>query len=193
MRTLLALDLGTTTGWALRRAGLITSGSQSFKPSRFEGAGMRFLKFQRWLDEMLKEAGGIDEIQFEEVRNHAGTTAAHVYGGFLSYLQGWCEINHVPFGALTVQQIKEHATGNKKASKEDMKKWARGRLMELKLDPHALTDDNQADALAILKWMTDHETSSDTDKRPALHSQSQGRVQVGPLALARRPVTNRRR
>ena len=48
--TILALDLGTTTGWALRGSdGHITSGSESFRPQRFEGGGMRFLRFRRWL------------------------------------------------------------------------------------------------------------------------------------------------
>ena len=47
---LLALDLGTRTGWALQeRTGRICSGSQPFRPQRFEGGGMRFLRFQRWL------------------------------------------------------------------------------------------------------------------------------------------------
>ena len=46
--TILALDLGTQTGWALAcRDGSLTSGSQSFKPQRFEGGGMRFLRFKR--------------------------------------------------------------------------------------------------------------------------------------------------
>ena len=40
-RTLLALDLGTTTGWAVQAAdGLITSGTVSFRPSRYDGGGM---------------------------------------------------------------------------------------------------------------------------------------------------------
>lgn len=42
--TILALDLGTTTGWSLRsRDGLISGGSESFKPQRFDGGGMRYL------------------------------------------------------------------------------------------------------------------------------------------------------
>ena len=41
-RTNLALDLGTTTGWAIRGFdGLITSGTASFRPGRFDGGGMR--------------------------------------------------------------------------------------------------------------------------------------------------------
>jgi len=46
--TMLALDLGTTTGWALSsRDGHITSGSESFKPGRFEGGGMRYLRIKK--------------------------------------------------------------------------------------------------------------------------------------------------
>ncbi len=44
---ILALDLGTTTGWALHAPdGMITSGSVSFRPSRYDGGGMRYLRFQ---------------------------------------------------------------------------------------------------------------------------------------------------
>ena len=40
-RTILALDLGTRTGWAvLPRSGRIPSGVTEFRPGRFEGAGM---------------------------------------------------------------------------------------------------------------------------------------------------------
>ena len=42
-RAMLALDLGTATGWALHGLdGLITSGTASFRPGRFDGGGMRF-------------------------------------------------------------------------------------------------------------------------------------------------------
>ena len=74
--TILALDLGTTTGWALIGAdGQITSGSQSFKPQRFEGGGMRFLKFKRWLTDVKQCTTGVDLVVFEEVRRHVGVDA----------------------------------------------------------------------------------------------------------------------
>ena len=85
--TILALDLGTTTGWALRGSdGHITSGSESFRPQRFEGGGMRFLRFKRWLTELKAITSGIDCLHFEEVRRHVSTDAAHTYGGFLATL-----------------------------------------------------------------------------------------------------------
>ena len=96
--TILALDLGTTTGWALRSSdGAITSGSESFRPQRFEGGGMRFLRFKRWLAELKDMAGGIDALHFEEVRRHVSTDAAHVYGGFLATLTAWCEHHQMPY------------------------------------------------------------------------------------------------
>ena len=65
----LALDLGTTTGWALRMAdGQTLSGTQNFKPGRFEGGGMRYLRFRGWLAELLGTTGGIGAVYFEEVR-----------------------------------------------------------------------------------------------------------------------------
>jgi Holliday junction resolvasome RuvABC endonuclease subunit len=144
--TILALDLGTTTGWALRaRDGDITSGTQSFRPQRFEGGGMRFLRFKRWLTELKAHADGVDALHFEEVRRHVSTDAAHAYGGFLATLTSWCEHHQIPYQGVPVGTIKKHATGRGNAGKEEMIAAMRGR-------GHAPTDDNEADALAILHW-----------------------------------------
>ena len=52
-RCILALDLGTSTGWAIRgHDGLITSGTVSLRPGRFDGGGMRYLRFTNWLTEV---------------------------------------------------------------------------------------------------------------------------------------------
>ena len=144
--TLLALDLGTTTGWALRsRDGLISSGNCSFKPQRFEGGGMRFLRFKRWLSEIKGSADGIDALHFEEVRRHASTDAAHVYGGFLATLTAWCEHHHIPYQGVPVGTIKKYATGKGNASKDEM-------IAAMRERGHTPVDDNEADALAVLHW-----------------------------------------
>ena len=90
---ILALDLGTTTGWAIRTAeGVILSGTVSFRPSRYDGGGMRYLRFRAWLEELAEDAGGLSAIWFEEVRRHLGTDAAHVHGGLLAILTAWAEL-----------------------------------------------------------------------------------------------------
>ena len=74
---ILALDLGTTTGWAVRTFdGLITSGTVCFRPGRFDGGGMRYLRFTNWLTEIDRLSGPIGAIYFEEVRRHVGTDAS---------------------------------------------------------------------------------------------------------------------
>ena len=144
--TILALDLGTQTGWALGSPqGGITSGSQSFKPQRFEGGGMRFLRFKRWLADIRQCADPISLVVFEEVRRHAGVDAAHAYGGFLGHLTAWCEHHQIPYQGVPVGTIKRHATGKGNASKEEV-------VASVRMLGHQPADDNEADALAILHW-----------------------------------------
>ena len=142
--TILALDLGTQTGWALTsRDGSITSGSQSFKPQRFEGGGMRFLRFKRWLTDIKQCNDGIDQVVFEEVRRHVGVDAAHAYGGFMGQLTAWCEHHQIPYQGIPVGTIKKHATGKGNASKDEM-------VASVRTRGHAPADDNEADAIALL-------------------------------------------
>lgn len=144
--TILALDLGTTTGWALAQTDAqISSGSQSFKPQRFEGGGMRFLRFKRWLTDIKQCSPDISLIVFEEVRRHAGVDAAHAYGGFMGQLTAWCEHHQIPYEGVPVGTIKKHATGKGNASKEQM-------IQAMQAHNHSVSDDNEADALALLYW-----------------------------------------
>lgn len=145
-RCILALDLGTTTGWALRGYdGLITTGTVSFKPGRYDGGGMRYLRFTGWLTEIDRLSGPIEAIWFEEVRRHAGTDAAHVYGGLMASLTSWGELRGVPYEGVPVGTIKQHATGKGNAPKQAMIDAARAR-------GYSPADDNEADAIAILHW-----------------------------------------
>jgi len=143
---ILALDLGTTTGWALRTAeGVILSGATSFRPSRYDGGGMRYLRFRAWLEELAEDAGGLSAIWFEEVRRHAGTDAAHAYGGFLATLTAWAEQRGVPYQGVPVGSIKKHATGDGAAGKPAM-------IAAMRARGHAPAGDDEADALALLHW-----------------------------------------
>ena len=142
----LALDLGTATGWALRdHTGLITSGTASFRPGRFDGGGMRYLRFTSWLTELDRLSGPCAAIWFEEVRRHSGTEAAHVYGGLMASLTSWAELRGIPYEGVPVGTIKRYATGKGNAPKQAMIDAARARGF-------SPADDNEADAIAILHW-----------------------------------------
>jgi hypothetical protein len=94
---ILALDLGQRTGWAVRsRDGAIASGVHEFRPGRFEGGGMIWLRFRAWLQEIDETSSGVGVVVFEEVRRHAGAAASHIYGGYLAHLTAWAEANKDP-------------------------------------------------------------------------------------------------
>lgn len=108
---IVALDLGTTTGFALRNAeGQITSGTASFKPSRYDGGGIRYLKFGNWLTQFAATLP-ISTVYYEAVRRHLGTDASHIYGGLLATLSAWCEQRRIPYQGVPVGTIKRHIAG----------------------------------------------------------------------------------
>ncbi|WP_330168832.1 hypothetical protein [Bartonella grahamii] len=146
-QTILFLDLGTKTGWAIRGAdGRITSDTEHFQSRRFEGGGMRYLRFKQWLTELKKSVDEIDAVYFEEVRRYVGTDASHIYGGFLATLTAWYEHHQISYEGIPAGTIKKATTGKGNASKEEMIKTvcAKG---------HTPKDDNEADILAILYLM----------------------------------------
>ena len=147
-RTILALDLGTTTGWASLIGGIVHSGTVSLRPSRYDGGGMRYLRFRGWLDSIAEDARGIHMISYEEIRRHLSTDSSHVYGGLLATLTAWCEQRGIAYQGVPVGTIKRHITGKGNADKAAVIAAVRARGF----NP---TDDNEADALAILLWATE--------------------------------------
>lgn len=122
----LAIDPGTQLGWALMDDKVVHYGTLNFAPRRFEGGGMRFLRFKRWLTDMNGTIEGssrsLGEIVFEEVRGHKGTDAAQIYGGFIATLSAWCEAHEIPYRAIPVGEWKKNLTGKGNASKDLVKK-----------------------------------------------------------------------
>ena len=147
---ILALDLGQRTGWAVRnRDGAIASGVHEFRPGRFEGGGMIWLRFRAWLQEIDQAAGKIGIVVFEEVVAHRGVAASHCYAGFLAHLTAWVEANRIPYQGVPVGTIKRHIAGKGNADKAAVI----AAVQALGFDPQ---DDNEADALALLLWALEH-------------------------------------
>ena len=142
---ILALDLGTTTGWASLIGGIVQSGRVSFRPSRYDGGGMRYLRFRRWLEQLDLDAGPIEAIYFEEVRRHLGTDAAHIYGGLLAVLTSWGEELGIAYQGVPVGTIKRFIAGKGNADKAAV-------IAAVRAKGFAPVDDNEADAIAILLW-----------------------------------------
>ena len=146
----LALDLATTTGWALSEdigtTQNISSGIWKLKINRFAGGGMRYVRLRKFLDEI----GKVDLLSFEEVHRHMGTAAAHIYGGCLATITAWAEENNIPYEGIPVQTIKKFATGKGNASKEKMVQAFTDKTGQI---PES---DDEADAYWILMYTLEH-------------------------------------
>ncbi|GFR06856.1 holliday junction resolvase [Trichonephila clavata] len=141
--SVLTLDLGKQTGWAILTDGVIQSGSKNFHGSRFSGGGMCFLSFGNWLNSLEHK---FTAVYFEEVRRHLGTDAAHCYGGFFAVLAAWCEREKIPYKGVPVKTIKRFIAGKGNASKSEVIEAIR----EKGFSPR---DDNEADALALMFYV----------------------------------------
>lgn len=144
-KTILALDLGTNTGFAIY-SGKIKSGTKNFKATRFQSSDRRFVNFRKELEAIHKSLIlGLRMVYFEEVRKHIGVDAAHCYGGFKAILTTFCEDHEIPYQGVPVGTIKKHITGKGNADKLSVIKA----VQALGYNPK---DDNEADAIALLEY-----------------------------------------
>ena len=148
---ILALDLGTRTGWAWyfspdhgEGSCGIESGTQDFALGRGESPGMRFIRFRKWFDDMLTEAR--PELVVYEQPHHRGGAATEILVGMSTRVQELCALDRITVTNCHTGTLKKHATGSGRASKQDMiaaaERWW-GKVT---------TDDNEADALCLLAW-----------------------------------------
>jgi Holliday junction resolvasome RuvABC endonuclease subunit len=142
---ILALDLGTHTGWALSENGHVESGVQVFDVKRGESPGMRYLRFNRWLEEMASSDPRPDVVVFEQA-HHRGGAATEVAAGFSTRVLEFCARHGIEHASVHTATLKKFATGKGNADKEQMLEGARRRFKP------ELADDNEADALWILEY-----------------------------------------
>ena len=79
---ILALDPGTTTGWAALVHGKIISGAWWLQPTRGESPGMRYIKLLGCLNEV--QCATAPELVVYEKQRHRGGAATQVALGVVS-------------------------------------------------------------------------------------------------------------
>ena len=153
---ILAIDIGTRSGWAMRygsnngAVAVMYSGTWNLKGSKHEGGGQRFLRFHSLLRHYL-DSHTVDQVVYELVARHAGTTAAHIYGGLQAALMVVCDQEGVNYTTLPVATIKKFATGKGNAGKPAMIAAANAKWPGLNLSDDNDIDHNEADA----RWIAE--------------------------------------
>lgn len=151
-RNLLALDLGTYTGWAVqRRDGSISYGTEHFIQRNQWHDGQRFVNFRAWLGDLLTREQ-IHHIVYERVVfGHSSSQASNVYGAFWGQVLACAAVRNIECQGVAVPTVKKHWARSGRAKKPDM-------IDEAKRRGFRPDSDNSADALAILHWAIKQES-----------------------------------
>ena len=141
---ILALDLGTRMGWALRHPDdRIESGMMDFKPQRHEGFGCRFYRMRLWLTGIKYRAGGeLIHLAYELTPGQIAR-AAHIHGALEATVTAWCEHHDIPYRSAHSATVKKHITGKGNAKKAAVIEAVRAKGFRP-------ASHDEADALALL-------------------------------------------
>jgi len=141
---ILALDLALTTGWAHSKNDSHESGTFTIDQKRGESPGMRYIRFNSWLEAMLNGIG--PTIVIYEQAHHRGGAATEIAFGLITRVQEACSARGIEYQKLHSVTLKKFATGRGRASKDDILETARERW------GRNVQDHNEADALWMLEW-----------------------------------------
>ena len=170
-QNILAIDPGTTTGWAIgyNWDSEILHGTQKFVKEQGESDGIRFIKFRRWLEKIVRELpkyrnGGkkIDLVVYE-MPLHRGGAATRLLVGMMGLLQAFCAEYGIEYAQVKVGTLKKFATGKGNSNKDVMGIKLAQHIMKhtrIEYNPSPfdqdgnfiITDDNEVDAIWILHY-----------------------------------------
>jgi len=141
------IDTGTRTGWSFydsKKQKVIESGVMDFSKKRGESNGMMFLRFRKWLRDMILDYGpGL--IAYEQA-HHRGGAATEIGVNLTGRVQEVAEEYVVPCATVHTATLKKFATGKGNAGKLAMIEAAKSFLGREPID------DNEADAVHISRW-----------------------------------------
>ena len=145
---ILALDVGTDSGYAIRKLSTeeIHSGSFSHKRKQGDHPGKRYVEFEKCLDSLANDYA-ISRVCCEEpMGNFKSHVATLVVCGYVGVVQAWCARMKLPFVGYPQKAVKKKATGKGNARKPEMISAARAKWPHL-----GIKTDDEADALWVLE------------------------------------------
>lgn len=150
----LAIDPGSTCGWALSDGGrIISSGVWDLAPKRGDSPGVRYLILMR----MMEVCEPLDLIVYERAHHRGG--AATEYGlGYATHIQSWCAARrNVEYKAVASSTLKAFVLGRAPKRKKGSPKFDRSKAAVMAAVERAnssivVIDDNHGDAIALMMY-----------------------------------------
>lgn len=146
-KLILTLDLGLKTGYAIGTQGKLLEHGMLKLPNKQKGD--RYFFFGQWLAEKHKTYN-FQKIVFELVNfigDRTSPCSAHAYGGYKAILESFAYANQISIETLTVREIKQAFAEKSNCGKEKI-------IQKVNEHGFKVTDDNEADALAIFLLTT---------------------------------------
>ena len=144
MKTILAIDPGSKTGWAYRPFSVVSSGTALFERKRGASAGMRFVLFTAWLTQILDAVK--PDVVIYEMAHHRGGAATEILVGFTTRIQEECERRHIEYLGVHTGTMKKEVLGSGRADKGDSIKFAENYL------GRKVEGDDESDAVVLLAY-----------------------------------------
>jgi hypothetical protein len=117
---ILALDLATSTGWASHvNDGVFESGVQRFDLQRGESPGMRYLRMDAWLAELLNLVKP-RLVVYESAYLMPTAHASEIHYGMSTRVQAACASFGIDHMSINAMKLKKWAAGYGRASKAAM-------------------------------------------------------------------------
>lgn len=167
---ILAIDAATLCGFAALINGSIRSGTQNMKLKTNESVGMKYLRFDAWLDDM-NEIGLFDLIVYEKPHGVPGN-AIESLSGFITGIHRYtAKYSHIEYMAVSPNTVKAFARrGNFTLTEQNLvtmyiqdtlspsaAKSAKGKIPTLAYFLHEngrmAMDSNESDAYSILRFV----------------------------------------
>ena len=136
---ILALDLGTKTGYATA----YESGVEVFHE---ETLGGKLARFTNWLSDQLLWGLFEEGVVVYEMPHFRGGPATRLLLGMAGIVEATCAKDFIRCKSVHSATLKKWATGNGRASKDEMRGAAQ------KFSDKAWIDDNEVDAYLIMRW-----------------------------------------
>lgn len=158
--TILALDLGSTTGFAVgwENGASPAHGTWDIRPRRGESPGMRYIHLQRHLEQVRQAYPDLSLVVFEQA-HHRGGAATATGVGSAAIVEAWCAQAGIEHTSVHSATLKKHATGKGNATKDDMRKHAALALVTPTTNAHDGTalawrdlSSDEADAILLYNY-----------------------------------------
>jgi len=142
---ILALDIATSTGYAVMRNGALSSGQKSFRNNPGNAVNQLFCKWEEWINARMYQ-DQIDFCGYEYIDFRIKSPEwAQIYLGMKAIMMSAAHKRGIKTKGYTVIDVKRAATGKAKAEKSEMMAAAKAQWPDMEI-----WGEDQADALWVM-------------------------------------------